>query len=223
MTCARLEEQGLLAELGGEPDPHVSECEECRARWSGYARLADMVASGATARAVPADWKERTLARVRAAARARRRRRMMRGGGLAVAAAAAALAIVLFGPRGPRPPREARLTTQIVDSGGFRGEAHVGDELRARAEPGAYRHFELRVYRGARELVARCPGATAAACAAPGAAALAWTIPAVGVYQVLLLVAEQPIPEPRGTVDEDVAAATAAGARVVDMQTVHVR
>jgi hypothetical protein len=230
VTCKRLEAEGLLAELGDTLDSHVEQCEDCRARLRGYQRLAGLIATGATARQAPADWKARTQARVRAAARAQRRRRIVGLGAAAVAAVAAA-AIVLppwFG--GARQPAEPRLALQLGDDpaithhqSDWRGEVHVGTQLRAHALAAGEKYFEVRVYRGARELLLRCPQAGPPACLEADRSTLVWTIPSVATYQVLFLVSAQPIAAPRGSLEDDVAAATAGGARVIEAQTLHVR
>jgi hypothetical protein len=233
VTCKRLEAEGLLAELGGTLDAHVEQCEDCRARLRGYQRLAGLIATGATARQAPADWKARTQARVRAAARAQRRRRIVGLGAAAVAAVAAA-AIVLppwfRGGGGARQPEEPSLALQLGDDPAvthhqrdWRGEVHVGTQLRAHAIPAGQPYFEVRVYRGARELLLRCPQAGPPACLEADRSMLVWTIPSVATYQVLFLVAARPIAAPRGSLDDDVAAATAGGARVIEVQTLHVR
>lgn len=219
MTCHRLDDDGALAELDGTIDAHVETCDDCRARRGRYERIAGMIAAGVTGHRLPADWNQRTLARVRAVRIARRRRTVT------AAVAGAALAIVGFLiVRGREPPRAApQLAMQIVAQAGWRGEAHSGEELRARAMLAGEPYFEIRVYRGARELLVRCPAAGPPECLDPDRSLLVWRIPSVGTYQVVLLVSQQAIAAPRGSLDDDVAAATAAGARTIDVQTLHVR
>ena len=221
MTCNRLEEDDLLGELGGAIDPHVEGCADCRARLRGHQRVAGWIAAGVTGHQAPADWKARTLARV-TRARGRRRRVVM---GTSLAAIALAV-VVILGVRALRSPGvdpgAPRLALQIVEQGGWRGDAHAGQQLRARAQPAGAPHFEIRIYRGARDLLVRCPDAGPPACLERDGSLLAWQLPSVGTYQVVLLVSPRPLAAPRGSLDDDVAAASAAGARVVAVETLHV-
>jgi len=211
----------MLAELGGALDAHVEQCEDCRARLSGYRQIAGLIATATTAHRAPADWKQRTLARVRAARRARRRRAAMLSMMGAAATAAAIVVVVRLYP--PTDPERAgpRLTMAIVDPGGWRGDAHPGEIVRARAEPAGEPSFEIRVYRGSRDLVVRCPDAGPPVCAEPDRSLLVWTVPSVATYQVVFLVSQRPIAAPRGTFNEDIAVAIAGGARVVTVETVN--
>lgn len=223
MTCTRLEHDALLAELGGEMDAHVESCDTCRASLQRYQPIAALLAGGATAHRAPPDFAARAMASVRAAVAARRRRRRLAtAGAVGLAVAAAVLFWVLrSGP--PAPAQVASLVLEFTSQGSWRGDSHVGDELRARARLAGERHFAIRVYRSARELLHECPQAGAPGCQEAGGALLVWTLPSVGAYQVLMLVSAQPIAASKGTLDGDVAAATAAGAKVVDLQTFHVR
>jgi hypothetical protein len=70
MTCQRLEDRDLLAELVEAPDRHTQHCPDCSARVRGYQRIAGWIAEGKTSHRAPADWRRRTLAQLRAAASA---------------------------------------------------------------------------------------------------------------------------------------------------------
>jgi len=228
MSCNRLEDDDLLSELGGELNAHVEQCEDCSARVRGYRQIAGMIAEGATVHRLPADWEHRTLARVDAArlaqrVRPTRRRRVITFS--ALAAVAAVITLFLITRRNPpvEPSGTPSLEMQIVEEGGWRGEAHPGNEVRARALAAGERYFEIRVYHGARDLLVRCPGERPPVCREPDRSLLVWRLPSVGTYQILLLVSSQPIAEPHGSLDHDVEKATAAGARVIDVQALHVR
>jgi hypothetical protein len=157
---------------------------------------------------------------VRAAAAAARRKRIAAQVGVAVAAAAV-LAVFVIPPQ-PRDQAGApALAIQIVDRGGWRGDAHPGEQLRARAIPAGAPYFDIRVYRSARDLVVHCPKAGPPVCIEQGRS-LIWTVPSVGTYQVLLLISRQPIAAPRGSLNDDVAAATASGATAVAVETIRV-
>lgn len=222
MTCQRLEQEGMLAELGGQLESHVAECADCQARLVGYQTLASWIAAAKSARRAPAGFAQRTMARARAEG-ARRRRRRWAAGTLVAAAAAIALYLVT---RPAAPSEPARLALQVEQAGGWRSApamANVGDVIRAEAKRGDAPIFELRVYRNARALVQRCPATGDASCRGARGELLQWRIPSVGTYQVLLLVSERPIPAPRGTLDQDVHAATGDGARVVEVKALYVR
>jgi hypothetical protein len=77
-----------------------------------------------------------------------------------------------------------KLAVQIVKDStavksDWRGEVHVGAHIRARALPAGEAHFEILVYRGARDLLLRCPQAGPTACLEPDRSMLVWTIPSV--------------------------------------------
>lgn len=63
MTCHRLEDD-LLGDLGEALDQHVEQCPDCSARVHGYRRIAAWIADGRTMHRPPAEWRQRTLARV---------------------------------------------------------------------------------------------------------------------------------------------------------------
>lgn len=223
MTCTRLDDEGLIADLGGELDPHVESCEDCRKRRDELARVAALVADGKTARTLPVGWKERTLARARAAPAPvtplrRRSRAVIWAAGAALAAAAVILFLILR-PADDPAPGEPRLAVVVKEVGGWRGQAHPGNIVVAEPASVAAKHVEVRVYREARAVVARCPGGGEGTCKG---AALTWTVPSVGKYQIVLLTSDAPIPAPHGSLDDDMAAATAAGARAVDVETLDV-
>jgi hypothetical protein len=224
VSCHRLEDEGMLVELGEAMDAHVEQCEDCQANLRAYQQVAGLIAAGVTAHRAPPDWKQRTLARVRAVPRTQRRR-VIAPWLLAAAAAIAGIMLFLFFDHrtAVEQPSTPELAMQIVDNGGWRGEAHPGEELRARALRASMPHFEIRVYRGARDLLVRCPDAGPPVCLEPDRSLLVWKLPSVGTYQVLLLVSQQPIAAPRGSLNDDVAAATAAGARALDVETLNVR
>jgi hypothetical protein len=144
--------------------------------------------------------------------------------------------------RGPSWPQDA-FTAQVMEQ---RFDARPGQVIQARALAADARYFEIRVYRGARDLLVRCPEAGPPICIQAGGSLfdprdasagnavtdrgsatdvpslLVWRIPSVSTYQVVLLVSRQPITPPRGSLNDDVTAARAAGARVITVGTVHV-
>lgn len=210
MTCHRLERDGLLGHLGEQMDPHVEECGDCRARRDEYTRLAAALGRDSD-RPLPADWKKRTLARLHAERMARRRRRAI-STALATTAAAALILIVVVDRT--RPP--ASMDVRVEEGPGqWRGPAHLGDRLHIAASRGKAEAFELRIYRDARQLLVRCPGAPAPACrAGDDGVEVTWTLDTAGEYQVLWLLSPSPLPAPAGDMDADLRAARSTGARV---------
>ncbi len=225
MTCDRLERDDLLGHLGEEMDPHVEQCHVCRATSYGYARLAAALAEEST-RAPPPGWKERTLARIHAAQAARRRRHTAASVGLSLAGAA--VLALIFSPRDPDPgPESDGLVVSLERREGRRGAASTdraqpGDRLHASA-PARSEHGELRIYRESRELMVRCPGARPPTCQRRAdTIEISWTLPGVGIFQVLWLDSSAPLPRPSGDLDADLLAAERAGARVVEHEPIDV-
>ncbi len=225
MTCDRLERDDLLGHLG-EDMPHVAECPDCRARLAGYERLADLLA-GESARPLPDGWKDRTLARIRQ--RKSRRRTIV---GLTTSAAAAAVVVLFVRPADvPQPGLVVSVTPGPVQYRDAEEEpppasqplpAHKGDILKASSPRADAAHFELRVYREAREVMVRCPGDGAPTCKVGDVIELSWPLPSLGSYQVLWLASSSPLPPPSGDFDADVRAAREAGAEVKEGRPVDV-
>ncbi|TMQ05449.1 MAG: hypothetical protein E6J91_40525 [Deltaproteobacteria bacterium] len=128
---------------------------------------------------------------------------------------------------------------------GQQSDAHPGQILLARPIPTGVPYFEIRVYRGDRLLV-RCPVDHPPACVPASSSlwaayaadtgnalpdrdttaevpsGLIWKIPSIGTYWVVLFASQQPIAPPRGSVNDDVTAARAAGADASETRTIHV-
>lgn len=240
MTCDRLERDDLLGHLGEEMDPHVDQCHVCRATIHGYSRLVAALAQESP-RPLPAGWKVRTLARIHAE-RAARRRRHAASVGLCMAGAAALILIIVPRIRDPGHPRGGSdgLMVSLERGPGRRGaniapegaqarhevasttRAQPGDRVHASA-PGRAEHVELRLYRGARHIVARCPGARAPTCQRRGdAIELSWKFTELGTYRAVWLTSSSPLPQPFGDLDADLLAAERAGARVMESEPIDV-
>lgn len=156
--------------------------------------------------APPGDWEDRAVARWSGT---RRRRRLGIALGGAAAAAAALAAVLLLRPCAA--PIATGLEVAVLDPSGStrRGDAAVGELLRARARAGRA-HAELRVYLETR-LVVRCPGDTA--CRHDGSVIeLDWKLVQAGRYQVILLSSSSDIPAGQGSLDDDLLDAQDAGA-----------
>lgn len=137
------------------------------------------------------------------------------GGASVVVAAAAALVIYLA--RRPRP-EPAELEVRAQPGPATRGAAdqvHVGDTLLVRARPRG--PTELRIYRGPRTVIAHCPGDPGC----PGADG-PWQLQievAAPVEHAVILVFGRVDAPPDATLDQFLAAAHAAGARVTQRTT----
>jgi hypothetical protein len=153
---------------------------------------------------------------------------------MAAPALAAAAAVVIWLRSEPPPvdgpapvDDELALTVRsgptVRRGGASPTSASVGDILEVSARVGA--GGELRVYRGERSLVRRCPGDSA--CRASGAgAAHVWVVDlpldAPGRYQVIGFVGALG-GDPTGLLDTDLATASRDGARVVMAQSLDVQ
>jgi hypothetical protein len=138
-----------------------------------------------------------------------------------VAAGIVATVALRFGPLAP----PAGLQVAVEPGPGVRrgAEAQPGDRLLLEARSGGGAQAELRVYRDDHELVLRC--STQPPCRRRGDTLRATlTLPAVGTYQPLLLLSDQPLPAPTaGGLDADAGVALEAGARVELGEAVRVR
>src|SRR5882762_9496891 len=102
-------------------DPHVSQCDDCRARHGEYRRLVAALA-GESPRSLPNQWKERTLARLEREVTRRRRRTSVVAGCCAAAAAAAVFSVLIIGPR--HPPKPELAVRLEKGEGAYRGVGH---------------------------------------------------------------------------------------------------
>ncbi|WP_437304383.1 hypothetical protein [Sorangium sp. So ce388] len=164
--------------------------------------------------APPAGWEERVLARVdRADPPAAPARRLPVRWTWALAAALLLVAAVVILQRPPEERLALRREVIPAASGRRADSAVVGDRLGLRASTGGAAHAELRVYRGERELVLRCPEDPRCR-AAGGAIKATLTLESRGSYRALVLAAETPLAPPAGSLDADARPAHALGGRV---------
>jgi hypothetical protein len=200
------DERWLRAREAGAPLPPLDP-----ERAASYERLTQLLRDRIPDRA-PATARDELRAALDAAAAPARRRRPLRW--LAPALAAAAIAIVVFARRGPPPEPSEAFVVEVRHRDGTRaGSAEdvvlgsVGDELVVSARHSDLR--ELRVYRGDRDLLVRCPGHDR--CAGDATSwRLVLQIDEPGSYRVIRIAgATAP---PAGTFDDDIAALRAAGA-----------
>ncbi|HEV8631012.1 MAG TPA: hypothetical protein VGV61_11900 [Thermoanaerobaculia bacterium] len=210
--CNRFAEEALLRIEQGLPlDDHFATCPDCLEARAVYERLRAGIASLEGDLAPSPRWQAEVWRRIEAR-RARRRGWLpwVLATGLA---AALAVLLLLRTPAGDLGSVSLRADVQR-GAAVLRGdEARPGDLLRLVASTGGAAHAELRVYRNDRELVLRC--ADRQPCVRSGRSLRAIVaLDAVGSYQPLLLVGEQPFPPPTADLDRDAAAALARGARV---------
>ena len=183
-----------------------------------YARIAALIAEMSpadkpTAIRAPQGWERRALAAIDAEERSRpaaRKRRLVLAAVAVGVLAAAAVAVILIAPdhrvRSPMLALEFRAGGELNRG----GPAAVGDVLIVRGElPEA---GELRLYREPDGLVARCPGDEGCRVQSRGTGrsmVMEVRLAAPGHYRAVLF-AGSPLPPPTGSLEGDLAAATAA-------------
>ena len=177
---------------------HVAGCAECQAQLAAVRRITGaMREAGAHAKRKPDH-----LARVWATVERPRRNWLPYAGAGTVLVAAAA--VLVFWLRRPDPA--PRFDIDFVASSGepVRGDAKLGDRMRVRAREG--KAIAVRVYANDRNLVLECPRA----CRTSDGAMIGEITLEIAKYQVLWIDGTVPV---TGTVDGDIAAAKAAGAK----------
>lgn len=150
---------------------------------------------------------------------------------LSMAAVAAALLVVVWSPDGPSRP-EVNMQAPVLDWSIEAGERRVrgddakrGDRLRLRTRvPEGTEFVELRVYWEG-TLVAACrSSATESSCGRVGQTlTLSWRLDAPGEYEPVLISFTGELPRLPGKLEDDAAAAKAAGAQVVLQRSIRVR
>jgi hypothetical protein len=220
--CSRFEEEALDRLEHGEPlDAHFETCPDCRAARAAYETLRRGLAETDAPPEPPAGWQARVWARIDSGAPRTRRswgRWLAPAAGLA---AAAGLAVAVWRPE-PRPPGLDVSVESAMGAVRRSLEAQPGDRITLAASTGGRPQFELRVYRNDRSLLLRCSREPPCAVRRDEVRATL-SLEERGSYQTLLVVSQQPIPEPRGEFDADAGAALDAGAEVVPGQEIQVR
>lgn len=233
--CDRFTRDGagaLAVERGTLEAAHLASCAVCREAHAAYLAFAEVVRE-ARAEPRPADgWEDDVRRRIAVRRRARGRARSWRyvAGG-AAALAAVALVIIILGRRpGPRAPAHVALATSVVSGGAVKRAdvARPGDTLRLVAHLGGGPAGELRVYRVNGKLILRCAPAAAASppgCVRSGDELTAEvTLPTAGRYRAVLVIGAWPASAATvASFDRDVAAAQAAGLRVLLDDPIDVR
>lgn len=220
--CDRFENEGLLLLERGLPlDDHFGTCPDCLRTREAYERLERELASAGARYRPPAGWQSRVRAAV-AARRVRRPRWRLRLIVPAGVTAALLLLVLLVSNQEPIPVglhAEVKLGSGPVRRG---REPHPGDVLRLRGTTGGSPHAELRVYLNDADLVLRC--STAPPCRRrEDSLEASIVLSSIGSYQPVLLVSDRPLPEPVANLDDDAAAAIAAGALIEMGRQIDVR
>ncbi|MBX3159455.1 MAG: hypothetical protein KF773_26020 [Deltaproteobacteria bacterium] len=166
----------------------------------------------------PAGWEERLLARLDAPSPPRRRAARAAVASALVLAAVAAAAWWLWPSHGrPAPAVSLELRRGSVVHRGDEGS--IGDTLVVRGD--LPERFDLRTYDEAGVLLARCgPDGGCASMGPPVVWEIALTSP--GLVRVILITGDA-VPPPLGRLDDDLAAASRAGAQIVQLREVTVR
>lgn len=131
-------------------------------------------------------------------------------------------------PRAPEQDPVPRMTVSITPSEtAYRGatssavSARPGDRLHVAATISSESAVEVRIYRGAHELVARCPGDEGPDCLLQdGAIESRYTLHARGEYQVQLLQTPGPLPPATGDREADLRAVRGSGGRVAELKII---
>jgi hypothetical protein len=216
-VCDRFENEGLEHFVAGEPpDAHLESCPDCRTARASYQALASALAKAGEAEVPDGAWEAKVWARIQQQGVRRRPWAILIGLG----AAAAALALFFVNSAGG-PEVLAFATVQVergpgapVRGGTARpGEAQSaapGDMLHLVAKVPRGKVADLRVYRGADELVFQC--ATTTACIRTRDTLEARVkLDRAGTYRSVALAADKQLPEATGNLDADTAAGMRAG------------
>ncbi len=217
-ACDRFETEGLARFVAGEPpDSHLEGCPDCQAGLARYQKVAEALREVKDVYDPPGDWEAKVWARLanEKPAPARARWPALFGLGAAFAALAAFFLISTGGPD------SLGLTSALERGGGpvVRGGPARQEEVQS-AAPGDVLHLvakvprgklgDLRVYRGANELVFDCATSPACLRSKDGLEARV-TLERAGTYRTLLLAADSQLPAATSDLDADYAAALRAG------------
>lgn len=218
-ACDRFETESLTRFVAGEPlGPHVESCQECGEALARYQKLAAALAEAKDAYVPPGDWEAKAWARISKAVPVRPRASW--AALLGLGACSAALAVFFVSSAGG--PQALVLTLQVERSSGpaVRGGAALsgqvqsaapGDVLHLVAQVPRGKHADLRVYRGADELVFQCAKSPGCIRTKDGLEARV-TLERLGTYRTLLITADKSLPAASGNLDADHAAAIGSGA-----------
>lgn len=214
-SCDRFEAEAILRLEQGLPlEEHFAICSDCVAARAAYDRLCREIAILGEEYQLPSGWQDRVWGTLE---RQREQRHWWRlPAALVPVGLAATFCMFLLTRALVQAPALVTLSAEVQAGNAVtrRGrEAKPGDRLVVRATTGGARYVELRLYRNDAELIVRCSDLPP--CVLQGdtlRASLA--LEAAGVYKVLLLTSEHPLPHATSDLDGDTNAALATGVEI---------
>jgi len=220
-ACTRFEEEALpLLEKGLGLDDHFGTCPECLAARRVYESLQAEIRSLGHDQAPPVGWEAQVWQRIHnQPARSQPLRRWW----LTLPAAAGLAAVVFLARQAPKDPGLG-LAVRIEhdQSEARRGhDARPGDRLSVQATLPPARYAQIRVYQN--EIRPFCEALSQHDSPRPVVLHVTCRLESAGRYQVLVLMADRPLPATLGTPDQDAGAAMAMGARVRLAPDIHVQ
>ncbi len=223
--CDRIESEGWRVADPGERSSrdeeiaaHSSRCADCREGWAKYQRIARALGDLGAELEPRADSEARLWAAIARDNGRQRRWIVWLGLPAALAAAAALFLFLLSSDSGPDSLSKRALAVAVLPPDGSAsadpirsGDPAIGNRLQATVGIGEFAHGSLRIYRNDRELLVACPGAPECVIDADVVGATV-TIDAIGVYQVVWLTSQNPIPPPSSSLGNDLENAMSQGA-----------
>jgi hypothetical protein len=217
-ACERFETEGLARFVAGLPlDPHFEACTECRSAQGRYQAVASALHQAKDAYSPKGNWEAKVWAAIQRGEGARRRS----GLGVLLGLGASLAALALFFVTSAGGPGVLALTTNRIErvtAVVIRGPSAGGDVQSA--APGDVLHLvvtvphgklgDVRVYRGADELVFQCVKSAACLKSKEGLEARV-TLERAGIYRTVIIAADKALPLATGSLDADYAAAMRAG------------
>jgi len=220
-ACTRFEDEALaLLEKGSELDPHFQACPECLEARRVYERLQAEIRSLGSDLAPHEHWEAQVWRRIH---NQPARRQPLRRWWLALPAAAGLAAVAFLARQSPRDPGLGLAVRIEHDQGDARRghDARPGDRLSVEATLPPARYAQVRVYQN--ESKPFCEAGSQHDSPRPVFLQVTCRLESAGRYQVLVLMADRPLPATLGTPDQDAGAALAMGARVRLAPDIHVQ
>jgi len=215
-SCQRFEQEGLVRFVAGEPlDAHFDSCRDCQTARASYAALASALKDARDSYSPAGNWEAKVWARIQRGQDARRPRPWAAFAALGASAAALAVFFLTSSFGGPETLELA--TVQVERGSGAtvrasRGgvSAAPGDVLHLVAKVPRGKLGDLRVYRGADEMVFACAKSASCVHSRDGLEARV-TLDKPGIYRSIAIAADRELPVATGKLDTDYAAAMHAG------------
>jgi hypothetical protein len=226
-ACRRFEKEALERLERGLPlDPHFERCPDCRTAGEEYRRLQERLEQSPSAAEPPDGWQDRVWQEidddVKPPGTNWKRYSLL-------AAAAAVVIFLVFNPEIVRRlmPLSKTIQIAIVPLQGqtlrTEGEAKLGDLLAIESRVGNNKYYELRVYRHDRELVLQCSDDPPCVLKWFGNVEASVKLDTIGTYQPVLLISDNPLPDPVPDLDDDARRAADSGAEVLLGKQIRIR